>query len=307
MFTPIRRSIARFARAIVLTGFPLAVVGAGSSAQPPSSRTPQPDPIPRDLVLALISYGAGTAGGADLRVGTVPNDIPPEFVPPGAEVLGSMTQFDNVIIVLGVREAPDSAIGTMESHLLGAGWSRPPAHAPRQIPRGFVAVDLTGGMGGNPNYICRGDEMVNLTSMYRSSGGSILKLSFNRGARFSACRQREETPYRSPYDDAPIPTLRAPAGAMTTGGSGMSSSGSNQFALSTQLSTRLKPGEVVAHYDTQMRAAGWTQVGDGSLDFLSARTYQKKDEKGRTWSATLYSIKALDALEQDVGLRLSRR
>lgn len=300
MFTTIRRSIA-------LAGFAVAVAGAGSGAQVPPSRSAQPDLIPRDLVLALISYGAGTAGGADLRVGTVPNDIPPEFVPPGLEVLGSMTQFENVIIVFGTREPPDSAIGTMESRLLAAGWTRPPAPAPRQMPRGFVAADFTGGMGGTPNFVCRGSETVNLTSMYRSSGGSILKLSFNRGARFSACRQRDEPTYRSPYDEAPVPTLRAPAGAMTTGGGGMSSSGNNQFTLSTQLSTRLKPAEVVAHYDTQMRAAGWAPVGDGSLDFLSARTYQKKDENARTWSATLYSIKAPDALEQDVGLRLSRR
>jgi hypothetical protein len=149
--------------------------------------------------------------------------------------------------------------------------------------------------------------MVNLSSMYRSSGGSILKVSFNRGARYSACRQRDEVTYRSLYDEAPVPTLRAPAGAMTTGAGGMSTSGNNQFTLSTQLSTRLKPTEVVAHYDTQMRAAGWAQTGDGALDFLAARTYQKKDEKDRTWSATLYSIKSPEALEQDVGLRLSRR
>ena len=299
--------VARLARAVVLGGLAIAAAGRSAFAQVSLTRSDQPDLIPRELVLALISFGTGTAGGANLRVGKAPEDVPPELVPPRIEVLGSMTQFDNVIIVLGMPQSPDSAIGAMESHLTAAGWTPPPAPAPRQMPRGFVATDFTGGMGGTPNFVCRGDEMVNLTSMYRSSGGSILKLNFNRGARNSACRQRDETTFRSPYDEAPVPTLRAPAGAMTTGGSGMSTSGNNQFTLSTQLSTRLRPAEVVSHYDAQMRAAGWTPVGDGSLDFLSARTYQKKDEKARTWSATLYAIRSPEALEQDVALRLSRR
>ena len=306
MYTLIRRPVARLARAMVPVACAMVVAGGSSVAQAPSQRT-QPDLIPRDLALALISYGAGTAGGADLRVGKVPDDIPPELVPPGVELLGSMSQYDQVIIVFGAREAPDSAISAMESRLLAAGWTRPPAPAPRQIPRGFVAADFTSGTAGVPSFLCHGDQMVNLASMYRNSGGSILKVNFNRGAQYSTCRQRTEENYRSPYEEAPLPTLRAPAREMSTGGGGMSSSGNNQFTLSTQLSTRLKPAEVVAHYDTQMRAAGWAPVGDGALDFLAGRTYQKKDEKGRTWSATLYSIKSPEALEQEVALRLSRR
>ena len=307
MYSTFCGPVARFARAVVLGGLALAAAGRGAFAQVSPTRSDQPDLIPRDLVLALISFGTGTAGGANLRVGKAPEDVPPELVPPGLELLGSMTQFDNVIIVLGMPQSPDSAIGVMEARLAAAGWTPPPAPPLRQMPRGFVAADFTGAMGGTPNFVCRADEMVNLSSMYRSSGGSILKLSFNRGARSSACRQRDEVVYRSPYDEAPVPTLRAPAGAMTTGGTGMSTTGNNQITLSTQLSTRLKPAEVVSHYDTQMRAAGWTPVGDGSLEFLSARTYQKQDQKAGTWSATLYAIRSPEALEQDVALRLSRR
>lgn len=312
MPAPTRRSASRF------TWFPLFVtlamlVGTAplalSAAQPPGGRGAQPEMIPRDLVLALINYGAGMGGGNDLLVGRAPEDIPPELVPPKSEIVGSLTQFENVIVVLGVPEAPDSAIGVMESRLLAAGWTRPTPAAPRPVPRGFVAADFPGGaMGGMPNVVCRGDEFVTLTSMYRNSGGSLLKVTFNRGGRYSACRQRTETTtYRSPYEEAPVPVLRAPTGAMMTGGGGMSTSGSNDFTMSARLSTRLKPAEVVAHYDTQMRAAGWSQRGDGSVEFLAARTYQKKDEKERTWSATLSAIKVPDGLEQDVALHLSRR
>lgn len=310
MPTTIRRSlplVVRAVRSTVLAGFAFATEVPFAGAQLPARRD-QADMIPRDLVLALVSYGAGV-GGANLRVGQAPDDIPPELVPPATEVLGSMTQFENVIIVLGMRESPDSAIGTMEERLVSAGWTRPPAPPARAVPRGFVSSDFpVGPMGGAPSMICKGDEFVNLSSMYRSSGGTLLKVAFNRGGRYSPCRQRrEDGSFRSPYEEAPIPTLRAPTAAMTTEGGGMSSSSGNQVTVSTRLSTQLKTAEVIAHYDSQMKAAGWAAIGDGALDFLAARTYQKKDEKDRTWWAVLYSIKSPDARIQDVALQLTRR
>lgn len=303
-----RRFAARFT-SVSLSITLAAVIGSLASgvAQPQGGRRSQAEMIPRDLVLALINYGAGMGGGNDLLVGRAPDDIPPELVPPKSEIVGSLTQFENVIVVLGVAETPDSAIGLMESHLLAAGWTRPAAPPTRQPPRGFVAADFTVANMGMPKVVCRGDQFVTLASMYRGSGGSLLKVTFNRGARYSACHRRDEAAYRSPYEDAPVPVLRAPAGAMTTGGSGMSSSGMNDYTITTRLSTRLKAAEVVAHYDTQMRAGGWTPRGDGATDFLAARAYQKKDEKDRMWSATLWSIKAPDGLEHDVALRLTRR
>ena len=274
-------------------------------AQVPAARDGQPELIPRDLVVALLTFGSGS-GGTDLKVGRVPDDTPPEFIPPGAEVVGSMTQFENVVIVLGLREAPDSAVGVTQTRLLAAGWTRPAAPPRTPAQRGFVGPDFGGGsMGGMPDVLCRGDESVTLSSMYRSSGGSLLKIAFNRGARYSSCRQRESVSHRSPFDDAPVPTLRAPAGSMTSG-NGMSSS-PDRITVSTQLSTRLKPSEVAAHYDTQMRAAGWAPVNDGALEFLAARTYQKKDEKNRTWSAVLHAVSPPDGRALDVFLTLSTR
>lgn len=307
MPTSIRRSVGSLLWSLgALVGFPALSSDAGG--QVPPARDGQPELIPRDLVVALLTFGSGV-GGSDLKVGKVPDDTPPEFVPPGAEVLGSMTQFENVVVVLGVRETPDSAVGVMQTRLLASGWTRPVMPAPGAPPRGFVAADFaTGsGMNGMPDVLCRGDESVTLSSMYRSSGGSLLKVSFNRGARYSSCRRREEVAmHRSPYEEAPIPVLRAPPGSMMSGGSGSSAS-NNQVRVSTRLSTRLSPGEVIAHYDPQMRAAGWAPVGNGVLDFLAARTYQKTDDKTTSWTAVLYSIKSPDARDQDVALTLSRR
>lgn len=279
-----------------------------SSAQAtPSPR--QPDLIPRELVQALVSFSGGVGGGTDIRVGQAPDDIPPELVPPGAQIIGSMTQFGNTVLVLGVRDTPDSALGAMEAHLLAGGWTRPPAPPGRRMG-GFVSADFSGSSFGMPNFLCHGDRVVNLSSMYRTSGGggSLLKIAYNQGERASMCTNRSDMQaLRSPFDDAPIPTLRAPAGSMMrSDGRGMSSSGSG-VTVSTRLATPLKPGEVVAHYDSQMRAAGWSQVLEGAVEFLAARTYRKSDERNRVWTAVLYAMSVPDGSDKDIALHLSRR
>lgn len=277
-----------------------------ASGQTPAPRPAGPeDPVPRELVLALLNLGPSMAGGANLRVGKAPDDVPPELIPPGVQVLGSTTQFESSVIVLTAPQSPDSALSLYEAHLLSAGWSKPTVPQARPM-RGFVPADVTAGGFEPPNVVCRGDSFATFSGTYRRTGGSVLKVTYNRGSRYSMCKARQDvTTYRSPYDDAPVPLLRAPLGAMQSGGSGMSAS-DNSFALSTRLSTRLTPGEVVAHYDKQMRDQGWTSLSDGVLEFLAAHTYRKSDDQGRTWTGMLFSMSFPDSLQQDVTLRIAK-
>jgi hypothetical protein len=300
MHHTIRRSLA-----ITLFAWPVL-----ASAQPgPKPAEPQ-DMIPRELAIALLSYSPGMAPN-DIRVGKAPDDIPPELVPPGLQVLGSMTQFENSIIVLVAPQSPDSAIALIEAGLLGSGWTNPPT--PQTRPRtGFVPANDLSGTYDRPQMVCHGDAFAAFTGTYRRSGGSIVKISYNRGARYSACKtQPDANPYRSSTDDAPIPTLRAPEGSMMLGGgSGVTSGpgmGTSSVTMSTQLTTKLKPAEVVAHYDKQMIAAGWTSLSEGAADNVAVHNYRKKDEKERVWTAVLLSVMGPDEKAQDVSLRLSRR
>jgi hypothetical protein len=298
MHLSIRRSVAGVSLLALI-----AAPGVATSQQP---GRPAEDSIPRELVVALLNLQPGPGGGNDIRVGKAPDDVPPELLPPGLQVLGSVNQFETAIIVVIAPQPPDTAIGTLEARLVSLGWTNPPTPRMPQ-PRGFVAADFGVGSFDRPEVLCRGEEFVTLSGTYRRSGGSVIKISYNRGQRYSACKARQDAAmYRSPYDEAPVPTLRAPFGSMMKDGNGMSSSGST-VTTSTRLSTRLKPAEIVAHYDKQMRDQGWTAGTEGNVPFLAARTYVKNDDKARSWTAVLTSLTLPDATEQDVTLRLSRR
>lgn len=278
-----------------------------TDAQPTPSQASQPDFIPRELAMALLNLSGSGPGGADIRIGGSPETAPPEFVPPGAQVMGSMTRFGSTTLVLAFLEKPDSAIALTEAHLLASGWTRPMTPFARSMSRGFVS-DFAGAVNQMPKVMCRAKAFANLSAMYRISGGSLLKLEYNRDGRMPWCTgESEQESMRAPYDGAPIPTLRAPAGSVSSGGGGMSSSGRSDVSLSTRLSTKLTPAELIAHYDTQMRSEGWTSVLEGAVEFLSARTYRKADEKERVWFAMLFAMSVADGLEKDVSLRLSRR
>jgi len=295
---PIRRSVVL--AAVLLAP---AVSFAQSSARPPEAE----EPIPRELALALLNMSPGPAG-ADIRVGKAPEDVPPELIPPGFQILGSTTQFDNAVIVLVASQQPDSAISALEAHLLKAGWTKPPIPTPR-VQRGFVSAEMGQFSYSPPDMVCHGDEFVMLSGSYRRAGGSVVKVVYNRGRQYSACKQREQQMARNPYEEAPVPLLRAPQGSMQSpeGGGGMSSSGSNGITLSTRFRTRLKPTEVSAHYDKQMRDQGWAPISEGAVEMLAARSYKKADDKGATWTAVLLSMTTPETSDQDVSLRLNRK
>ena len=210
-------TISRSLAALVLSLTPI-VVGAQQAARPADSQ----EPIPRELALALLNLGPGMGGSSDIRIGKAPDDIPAELLAPGLGVLGSTTQFESSVIVLTAPQAPDSAISVYESHLLSSGWTKPPA--PRgPTMRGFVSADVGQFAYERPNVACKGDGFVTYAGTYRRMGGSLVKVTYNRGTRYSMCRNRADTAtYRSPFDEAPVPILRAPFGATSSDGNGMS-------------------------------------------------------------------------------------
>src|SRR4030095_12266066 len=170
---PISHSLAVFMLSLTATA-----TGAQAPAKPPDSQ----EPIPRELALALLNFGPGM-GGADIRVGKPPDDIPPALLPSSLQILGSTTQFETSVIVLAAQEQPDSAVSRYEAHLLANGWTRPPATTQAPPVRGFVAADAGKATYDRPDVACRGDEFVTYAGTYRRNGGSLVKVTYNRGTR----------------------------------------------------------------------------------------------------------------------------
>ena len=56
-----------------------------------------------------------------------------------------------------------------------------------------------------------------------------------------------------------------------------------------------------------MKAADWTPLADGAVEFLAARRYQKVDDRKRTRFGTLYAIMTPQANEHEVALNLTPR
>lgn len=295
----------RIAAAVV--AFVVSLAPSLASAQPRPKAGDSQEPIPRELALALLNLSSNMSGaGGDILVGRAPDDVPPELLPPGVQVLGSTTQYDNLVIVLAAQEKPDSAIAVYEAHLLKSGWTKPQP-MPSRTMRGFVTADAGQQSYEQPDIVCHGDANAMLVASYRRMSGSLLKVTYNRGGRYSLCRMRSDaTTYRSPLDEAPVPILRAPVGAMMNEGGGISASSQMSFSLSTRLSTRLKVADVVTHYDKQMRDQGWTSISDGAMAFIAAHSYRKNDDQGRTWSGVLFSVMLPDSSQQSVTLQLTR-
>lgn len=289
-----------------LAVFVLSLTAAATGAQAPAKPPDSGEPIPRELALALLNFGSDM-GAAAIRVGKAPDDIPPALLPPGFQILGSTTQFESSVIVLAAQEQPDSAVSRYEAHLLASGWARPPAPQQSAPVRGFVLADAGQAAYDHPDVACRGDEFVTYTGTYRRNGGSLVKVTYNRGTRYSVCKARQDVKaYQSAYEAAPVPLLKAPLGSLMPDGSGTSSSSNNSFSLATRLTTRLKPVELVNHFDKQLREQGWSSVADGSLQSMAVHTYRKNDEEGRAWIGMLLSIALPDTAQQDVWFKLSR-
>jgi hypothetical protein len=289
-----------------LAVFMLSLTATTTGAQPPAKPPDSQEPIPRELALVLLNLGPGI-GGAEILVGKAPDDIPRDLLPSGLQILGSTTQFETSVIILVAQEPPDSAVARYDAYLHSAGWTNPPVPQAARA-RGFVAAEFGQVTYDRPNAACRGEQFVTYSGSYRRNGGSFVRVTLNRDNRSSMCKARQDvTTYRSPYDEAPVPLLVAPFGSMTTQGGGMSASGNDSFSFSTRLSTRLSPGELVDHYNKQLRDQGWTSVTNGSIQFMAARTYRRNDDQGRAWIGTLMSIALPDSSQQqDVSFKLTR-
>lgn len=287
------------------------------AAQRASRAGPDTATVPLELVAALLG-STGSDQLPELRVGGLVSGIPADVVPRGARVLGSLSSrpvmtgeprgSSTVIMIVG--SFPEDAVAQYTSHLDRTGWTQPPGFGQRG---GFAATRTS-----RPTSFCRDSLFVIVSATLRPSGGAHLRLQFSPTTpQYSPCDIERRYPGGRPADDEiQLPLLLPPPGARSIGsgesmGGNMSSGGDGSAtrASHTTLDAPLTPSEILAHYASQLKAAGWTPGAPTSNSESGLQVLTSRDVRGRTLRAVLTAMVVPDGAapnERDVGLRVVR-
>jgi hypothetical protein len=262
----------------------------------PSLYAQAADPVPRELVLALLGERRGS-DRADLRVGALPDGLPPALVPPDARILGSHTFARQSTTVLAAPQPADSAMLRLESQLLAMGWAATPS--PR-VERGFVSEAPT----RIPRLFCKEGGALTISTAPRSPSGSVITLHYAPFAGRGAC---EDAPgRRAILHDVPVPTLYPPPGTVTEGG-GRVGGGGDGWDFRTRLRGRAAAPEVLRHYAEQLRRAGWVTADSALVSRAAIQTLRyERNGSGVEWHGALGVAVPADAAAIEVFLNLRR-
>ncbi|HET7234084.1 MAG TPA: hypothetical protein VFJ16_28990 [Longimicrobium sp.] len=274
--------------AALLFTIPLVVIAAPARAQA----------VPGDLVRALLATPSATAGAPEIVVGSVPRGFPAELVPGGGRVLGGYRR-DTMAVVVATAVAQDPAAAGDAAQLALAS-------------AGFTLEDMYGGRGFvGPSsrqwrYLCRGREMVTLSSAAAPDGGSYVRVEYAANQRSSRCSP--PFPQGSPWRDVPMPALTIPASAtVATNGMGIMVPGDPNGGAKahTRLRTSMSPSGLVENFAAQLRQAGWTEQPPTAGGDVAVQTFRRRTDDGKEWFGALTAVAIPDSEVRDVDFAVS--
>jgi hypothetical protein len=235
-----------------------------------------PPSIPTELVQALLGRGDyDPARGPRLFVGRAPEGMPQSVTSlEGGTVLGGMEDGRNAVVVIAFTLPPNQVTLSVDRQLRARGWTPPPP--PPESNRGGFASSMYGSPFGNA--YCTDSSSVTLTSIAAPRGGTYLKLTQLRNQQFSVCRPGDRARMFG-GSEFKFPTLLPPPGMVSYGGgSGM---GGGSASISTRLNGPLKPAELIAHYRSQLDAAGWRTRAPVASEEDAAIAYLEASDTAR--------------------------
>ena len=254
---PDKRSLLRpLFRGYLTTLFVLATTSGRARAQ---ERTLfNSDQIPRDLVVALMSYDGSSV--PDILVGKAPPLLAPKLVvPPNSRVLGSQMSISQTTVVVDVPMAAAALRLAIDSGLVKLGWKQGPSYYGRG--GGFLPA-----ANRSPLAYCANGQSLTFSLMPEGLDATLLRYSITDAEDRCRIDLQQVKPMSFEF-----PTLVDPAGSdrsapacrtMRTSSSGPTTG--------TALKTSLSLEEVLGAYGKQLADSGWfvvpTPAGDRTVE-----------------------------------------
>ena len=274
---------------LALTG---CISPSSASAPETSVSTGDSDTDLARFVKRLFNYHYSSLGEPKILPGELPSDLAVDIpIPETAEIIGSLVQsdkskkYENVQIILDVPGEPEDALAFYQEQLAETGWheferyssSRQGGFVPSQQP---VSATFC-------RYENKGPSLSVIT--YAPEGKPTdVRLSLVNDPQSGMCSQERNDPRPGGFGE-PFPSLKAPEGALQTGGS--SGGSGNSRRASAELETELGLEELQAHYQQQLEATEWKLEDQGSGDALAWSTWSFTDDSGSEW-AGLFMVRA---------------
>ena len=267
-----------------LTIFCLALLAAPLRA--PMAQDPNTASIPAELATALLegsSYGLN--GQPRIVVGRAPEGMVQSATSlEGGTVLGGATYGRSAVVVFSFTLPPNQVVLSVDRQLRARGWTLPPP-PPDANRGGFVSSYYGSGSG---YAYCADSTGITLASMPAPRGGTYLKLTQVWNEQFNFCVPRDRARiFGGP--EFKFPSLLPPPGMTSQGGGG--GSGGNSSSITARLSGPLKPAELLAHYRTQLDAAGWRTRTPVSIGEEAAVAYvEAADSTRAVWHGMMTAL-----------------
>jgi len=246
----------------------LLAIGAGCAA----NKQGAPASLPAPLVSALIDdRGSPTRPSPEYTVGKLPPGYPATLVPSGpVRIVGGMATGDQIIAVFADSTRRLAAV--FEQLFEQAGFTRP-APSPGS---GFS-------IGSGPYSFFCGDSGTVSAEPLMGSNRTFARVIYRRMRGAASCRMIERV--ASP-NELKLPELRPPAGVHVARSHGESNS--DGVTSSAEITgTALVASTVLAHYASELVAAGWTTATPAISERVAAQFFEAKDASGAPWEGVL--------------------
>lgn len=286
----------------------LTIIAAPRSSRAQERRLQDQNPasIPTELALALLQGGEyGWGRQPRVVVGRPPDGMLQSVMSfEGGTVLGGLTSDRSAIVIFAFTLPPNQVVLSADRQLRARGLTPPPP--PPDANRGGFVSSSFGYGGGGANGYCADSTAVGLASMPAPGGGTYLKVTQLRNPQYNFCAPRDPRRGIMAVATLKFPALLPPPGMSSMGGGG--GSGGNTTSISAQLTGPLKPAELVAHYRTQLDAAGWrtrTPVAIG--DDATIAYVEASDSTRAIWHGMMTALQVGPSeLEVEIKMMKSR-